>query len=101
MEFLVLNLSLLLFPIGTYGRKLLDTSNTSDKLSYLQEAARDTHYFIHNNCTGPLQATMDKAWLTILPINIPEQESLKLWAQTAVCFNVGVIYGFFFQLTLM
>ena len=72
----------------TYQYGIFEDSDGAHRLAYLQEAARDTPYFIHNNCTGPLDAGMDKAWLTILPMNIPANQTLFLWAQTTACCKV-------------
>ena len=73
---------------STYDYGLFEDSEDVHRLAYLLEAARDTPYFIHNNCTGPLDASMDKACLTILPMNIPVNQTLILWGQTTACCKV-------------
>ena len=73
----------------SYEYGMSEDNDDAQRLANLQEAARDTPYFIHNNCTGPLDAAMDKAWLTILPMNIQANQTLILWAQTTACCKVG------------
>ena len=73
---------------STYDYGLFEDSEDVHRHAYLLEAARDTPYFMHNNCTGPLDASMDKACLTILPMNIPTNQTLILWGQTTACCKV-------------